>query len=357
MGYTARAYRARPGKEADVKTTPSLLAAPLLTLGLLAPACDSPPAADKGKKTDAAKNADNKTNAAKNAGKKADATKTAGNRADATKTAGNRANATEAAGTKPPSKAAGAKPDAAAGGSDRAAAATGRKYRRGQLPPGGMSIEELEKFATDVGDPTGGKFTLDQAFAGDPDLADKSKGTLTASFDTTMGQFDCELYEDKVPLTVANFVGLARGKRATYDKKTDSWVEKNYYDGVIFHRVIKNFMVQTGDATGSGRGNPGYVIPDEFDKSLRHSGPGILSMANRSEPNTGNTQFFIIVNKTKHLDGKHAVFGQCPEASVPIEISKVKVDHRAGDRPYETVKINAVTISRKGKAGKKAKGK
>ena len=172
-----------------------------------------------------------------------------------------------------------------------------------------------------------------------------------------MGQFDCELYEDKVPLTVANFVGLARGKRATYDKKTDSWVEKNYYDGVIFHRVIKNFMVQTGDASGSGRGNPGYVIPDEFDKSLKHSGPGILSMANRSEPNSGNTQFFIIVNKTKHLDGKHAVFGKCPDASVPTAISQVKVDHRAGDRPYETVKINSVKISRQGKAGKKGKGK
>ncbi|MCA9710635.1 MAG: peptidylprolyl isomerase [Myxococcales bacterium] len=210
-----------------------------------------------------------------------------------------------------------------------------------------MSVEELEKFAVDVEDPTGGKFTLEQAFAGDPDLADKSKGTLTASFDTTMGSFDCELYEDEVPLTVANFVGLARGKRPTYDKKQDAWVETKYYDGVIFHRVIKNFMIQTGDASGSGRGNPGYVLPDEFVAKLKHSGPGILSMANRSQPNTGSTQFFITVAATKHLDGKHAVFGKCADAKVPIAISEVKVDNRAGDRPYETVKINSVTISRK----------
>ncbi|MCH9685498.1 MAG: peptidylprolyl isomerase [Deltaproteobacteria bacterium] len=161
-----------------------------------------------------------------------------------------------------------------------------------------------------------------------------------------MGAFDCELYEDKVPLTVANFVGLARGTRPTYDKKTDDWVGKKYYDGVIFHRVIKNFMIQTGDASGTGRGNPGYVLQDEFDSSLKHTGPGIMSMANRSKPNTGSTQFFITANATKHLDGKHAVFGKC-EDKVPVEISKVKVDRRAGDRPYEQVKVNSVTISRK----------
>lgn len=222
-----------------------------------------------------------------------------------------------------------------------------KKYRVGMVPPEGMSLEEIEKFAADVGDPTGGKFTLEQAFEGDPTLADKSKGTLTASFDTTMGAFDCELYEEQAPLTVANFVGLARGTRPTYDKKQRAWVTKKYYDGNIFHRVIKNFMIQTGDDTNTGRGNPGYVIPDELQTKLAHGSAGVLSMANRSKPNTGNTQFFITVRATKHLDGKHAVFGKCADAKVPIEISKVKVDHRAGDRPYEQVKINSVTISRK----------
>lgn len=224
---------------------------------------------------------------------------------------------------------------------------TAQMPKAGMLPPEGMSPEDLEKFAAESGDPTGGKFTLEQAFDGDPTLADKSKGTLTAAFDTTMGQFECELYEDQVPMTVANFVGLARGLRPTWDKKENAWVTKKYYDGNIFHRVIKNFMVQTGDATNSGRSNPGYVIADEFVKKLHHDSAGVLSMANRSKPNTGSTQFFITVRDTKHLDGKHAVFGKCADASVPIEISKVKVDHRAGDRPYEQVKINSVTISRK----------
>jgi peptidyl-prolyl cis-trans isomerase A (cyclophilin A) len=241
----------------------------------------------------------------------------------------------------------GADPAAAAGGAAAPAAADTKKYAPGMFPPPGMSAEELVKFATDVGDPTGGKFTLAQAFEGDPALADQSKGKLTATFDTTMGSFDCELYEEKAPLTVANFVGLARGTRPTYDKKSAAWVTKKYYDGNIFHRVIKNFMIQTGDDTNTGRGNPGYVFADEFVKGLRHDGPGVLSMANRSQPNTGSTQFFITVRDTKHLDGKHAVFGKCADAKVPIAISQVKVDNRAGDRPYEQVKINSVTISRK----------
>lgn len=228
-----------------------------------------------------------------------------------------------------------------------AIAAAKQKYRPGMLPPEGMSPEELKVFALGVDDPTEGTFTLEQAFEGDPALADQSKGKLMVAFDTTMGAFECELYEDAVPLTVANFVGLARGVRPTWDKKQNAWVTKKFYDGNIFHRVIKNFMIQTGDDTNSGRGNPGYVIVDEFDKKLRHDSAGVLSMANRSKPNTGSTQFFITVRDTKHLDGKHAVFGKCPDASVPIEISKVKVDNRAGDRPYEQVKINSVTILRK----------
>jgi peptidyl-prolyl cis-trans isomerase A (cyclophilin A) len=234
-----------------------------------------------------------------------------------------------------------------------------RAPKQGALPPEGMTPEEIKKFATDAGDPTGGDFTLEKAFEGDPALADKAGGTLTASFDTTMGAFECVLYEDEVPLTVANFVGLARGTRPTYDKKTDSWVTKKYYDGNIFHRVLEGFMIQTGDATNSGRGNPGYVIVDEFGKGLKHGSAGILSMANREKPNTGSTQFFITVRDTKHLDGKHAVFGKCADAKVPIAISEVKVDKRAGDRPYEQVKINSITISRqpKDKPSAKKKGK
>lgn len=224
-----------------------------------------------------------------------------------------------------------------------------RAPKHGAIPPAGMTPDEIKKFAVEAGDPTGGEFTLEKAFEGDPALADKANGKLIASFDTTMGAFECELYEDKTPLTVANFVGLARGLRPTYDKKADAWVTKKYFDGNIFHRVLEDFMIQTGDDTNTGRGNPGYVIVDELVKGLGHDSAGVLSMANREKPNTGSTQFFITVRDTKHLDGKHAVFGKCADAKVPIEISKVKVDHRAGDRPYEQVKINSVTISRKKK--------
>jgi peptidyl-prolyl cis-trans isomerase A (cyclophilin A) len=256
--------------------------------------------------------------------------------------------------TKTDTKAGDAKPgdtkssDAAAAG-DATKPPARRAPKQGAVPPEGMTPDEIKKFAAEAGDPSGGEFTLAQAFEGDPALADPANGTLTASFDTTMGAFDCVLYEDEAPLTVANFVGLARGKRATYDKKTDSWVTKPYFDGNIFHRVIKEFMIQTGDATNSGRGNPGYVIVDELSKKLHHDSAGVLSMANREKPNTGSTQFFITVKATKHLDGKHAVFGKCADAKVPLAISEVKVDKRAGDRPYEQVKINTITISRKKK--------
>jgi peptidyl-prolyl cis-trans isomerase A (cyclophilin A) len=239
---------------------------------------------------------------------------------------------------------------------EAATPAAPKKYRPGMMPPEGMSPDELRRFAAETGDPTGGEFTLAQAFEGDPALADRSQGTLVAAFDTTMGAFECVLYEDEAPLTVANFVGLARGKRPTWDKKTNAWVTKKYYDGVIFHRVIKGFMIQTGDDTNSGRGNPGYVIVDEIAKGLRHDAAGVLSMANREHPNTGSTQFFITVRDTKHLDDKHAVFGKC-DPKVAIAISEVKVDARAGDRPYEQVKVNTITIARKPSKATKAKSK
>jgi cyclophilin family peptidyl-prolyl cis-trans isomerase len=160
-----------------------------------------------------------------------------------------------------------------------------------------------------------------------------------------MGKFECELYESKAPVTVANFVGLARGIRPSQDPKGDTWEKKKFYDGIVFHRVIKDFMLQTGDPTGSGTGGPGYVIPDEFGKGLAHRGKGIMSMANRGK-NTGSSQFFITVADTPHLDGKHPVFGQC-EPEIPVKISEVKVDPRRNNRPYEPVKINTIEITRK----------
>jgi peptidyl-prolyl cis-trans isomerase B (cyclophilin B) len=114
---------------------------------------------------------------------------------------------------------------------------------------------------------------------------------------TNKGELRVELYPEQTPLTVANFMNLAK---------------RGYYDGVTFHRVIANFMIQGGDPTGTGSGGPGYRFEDEFDPSLRHTGAGILSMANAG-PKTNGSQFFITHGATPHLDGKHSVFGKVVE--------------------------------------------
>jgi len=116
----------------------------------------------------------------------------------------------------------------------------------------------------------------------------------TVTIETTKGTIEVELFADKVPVTVANFVNLAN---------------RGYYNGIKFHRVIENFMIQTGDPEGTGRGGPGYTFPDEFHPALRHDGAGVLSMANRG-PNTNGSQFFITHKETPWLDNKHTVFGK-----------------------------------------------
>jgi cyclophilin family peptidyl-prolyl cis-trans isomerase len=134
-------------------------------------------------------------------------------------------------------------------------------------------------------------------YAAPPALEIDLTKNYTAVFDTDLGEFKIELFADKVPTTVNNFVFLAK---------------ENFYDGTIFHRVIDDFMVQGGDPTGTGRGGPGYRFADEFDASLKHDKRGVLSMANAG-PNTNGSQFFITHGPTPWLDGKHAVFGQLVE--------------------------------------------
>ncbi|MCX6056324.1 MAG: peptidylprolyl isomerase [Chloroflexi bacterium] len=121
-----------------------------------------------------------------------------------------------------------------------------------------------------------------------------SQKTYVATFKTDNGDIVCSLYSNKVPKTVNNFVFLA---------------QEGFYDDTVFHRVITGFMAQGGDPTGTGMGGPGYKFNDEFHSSLRHNGPGVLSMAN-SGPNTNGSQFFITHVATPHLDNRHSVFGQ-----------------------------------------------
>ena len=157
---------------------------------------------------------------------------------------------------------------------------------------------------------------------------DKKMGNRIARFETSKGTFDIELFEDKAPKTTGNIITL---------------VEKGFYNGLIFHRVIDGFMIQGGCPKGDGTGGPGYTIPDEFHPDLRHSGEGILSMANAG-PNTGGSQFFITLAKTEWLDGHHAVFGKVIKGmDVVNAIGKVETDPFR-DRPYEDVKINKITI-------------
>lgn len=140
-------------------------------------------------------------------------------------------------------------------------------------------------------------------YASAPEMQiDKSK-SYTATIKTNRGDIVIDLFADKTPITVNNFVFLARD---------------GYYDGVTFHRVIPNFMIQTGDPTGTGRGGPGYRFEDEFHPDLRHSGPGILSMANAGK-GTNGSQFFITHVKTDWLDGNHSVFGQVREGQDVVD--------------------------------------
>ncbi len=166
-----------------------------------------------------------------------------------------------------------------------------------------------------------------------------------AHFDTTLGKFTVELFEDKTPKTVANFTGLVEGTREWKHPKTGEKHKKPYYDGIVFHRVISGFMIQGGDPLGEGYGGPGYQFEDEFHADLRHSRAGILSMAN-SGPNTNGSQFFITLGPTPHLDRRHSVFGAVVEGlEVVQQIGKVKTGQ--ADRPVTPVVMNKVTIERR----------
>jgi len=170
---------------------------------------------------------------------------------------------------------------------------------------------------------------------------------LYAEFDTNMGAMVVKLSYEKTPITVANFVALAEGNHPDVDS---IFKNRPFYDGLIFHRVINNFMIQGGDPEGTGRGGPGYKFPDEFDTTLMHNKPGILSMAN-SGPGTNGSQFFITETPTPHLNNKHTVFGEVV-LGLDIQDSISNVETGVADRPISDIIIKKLNIIRKGEQAK-----
>lgn len=171
---------------------------------------------------------------------------------------------------------------------------------------------------------------------------------LYARLETNKGVMILRLEYVKAPETVANFVGLIEGTKPWTDPKTRQRVTRPFYDGLGFHRVIAGFMIQGGDPLGNGSGGPGYQFRDEFHPSLRHDGPGVLSMANAG-PGTNGSQFFLTLGPTPHLDDKHSVFGRVVRGmDVLTAIGGVKTG--PGDKPLEPVVIRQATVLRVGDA-------
>jgi peptidyl-prolyl cis-trans isomerase A (cyclophilin A) len=167
---------------------------------------------------------------------------------------------------------------------------------------------------------------------------------LYATMKTSLGDIVLVLFEDKAPKTVANFIGLATGTKEWTDPKTGEKTKRPLYNGTIFHRVIPDFMIQGGDPLGRGTGGPGYRFEDEFSPDLKHSKPGILSMANAG-PNTNGSQFFITIKATPWLDGRHSVFGEVVKGQEAVS-AIVATPRGANDKPAKDVVINEIVISR-----------
>jgi peptidyl-prolyl cis-trans isomerase A (cyclophilin A) len=241
------------------------------------------------------------------------------------------------------------KDDSAASPDKPSGSATGMSKPAGEdmkPEPVGKDPSKGSAAAATPAAPAGGGDTVRPPTAAD--LAEYTKdvsgnGPLTATIDTSLGAFHCELFPDKAPMTVANFVGLATGKKAWKDPRSGATqTGKPFFDGLIFHRVIPGFMIQGGDPLGQGVGGPGYQFDDEVNNGLTMK-PGTLAMANAG-PGTNGSQFFITEGAPVHLNDRHTIFGQCKEVDLVKKIEGVP--RGASDRPETPVTITKVTIAR-----------
>ena len=172
-------------------------------------------------------------------------------------------------------------------------------------------------------------------------------GQLFATLHTTAGPIRVELFPNHTPKTVQNFVGLAEGTREYTDPRTGAPGSGPYYDGVLFHRVIRGFMIQTGDPTGTGTGTPGYGFNDEIHPELKYNRPYLLGMANTGRPGSNGSQFFITVGPTPHLNGKHSIFGEVADAPSQRVVDTIATAQTGpGDRPAQDIVIEKVEIHR-----------
>ena len=176
----------------------------------------------------------------------------------------------------------------------------------------------------------------------------KGSGALMARIELeqggkSLGTLACELFEKQTPKTVANFVGLARGVRPYKDPTSGEWVKKPLYNGLTFHRVIPEFMIQGGDPKGDGTGTPGYEFGDEIVDSLKFERGGLLAMANRG-PGTNGSQFFVTEKETPWLNGKHTIFGSCDPVELVKKVARLPTGARSA--PATPVIMKKVTITR-----------
>ena len=220
--------------------------------------------------------------------------------------------------------------------------AEGEGNAEGETDDGDQATEQVAQNSPNQGQDSGdappvGSESPEEILAAIP-----GTGPIVATFVTTLGEIRCVLEDELVPNTVANFVGLATGNKSYVDGDGNV-ARSNYYDGLIFHRVIPDFMIQGGDPTGTGRGGPGYQFQDEFHPRLVHDRAGTLSMANAGA-NTNGSQFFITDGATAHLNNRHSVFGYCTGVEIVSQIARVPTG--PGNRPLQDVAMTSVTIER-----------